>query len=217
MLTRSEIRRRVIRSGKFNLETTEGRAEMDSYLHKLDRWLNVGSMHNRLREWGLKKAVFSGPRKILEAVEFANGQMIERNMKRIYEAAGHQKNIYFYGDGAREGTVAIAKQLCFVNDLSPAYYSLSDIASIADGPMPDGLACYGGYVTMIDTSFDSEDGKVWTEKAHRVSKALGAMWGIKILFNLKNEKRLSGSFGKILWDVFNPELRMKITKRENGS
>ena len=203
---RSTIRRRLIATGRYD----DDREALEKHTDAVFRWRQQPNLQRLRKDHGFAGCEGRGAQAFLERVSFPNGQMAKRNLTRIEGPLSRDECVYLYGSGAGLVTLAMAWLAIFVHEQSIQYFDLSDLYKLVEIRIES--QPFRGW-TLIDTSFDPNDGKIWASQAHTIRSLSSYIRGGVLLFNSRREKYPNGAMGKVVTDLWTPVDRLEVMKK----
>jgi hypothetical protein len=176
-LTKEDIRRAAINSGRYVLTDPKAR-------EALELWVNFYYAWFQSNVWKLgpgRLALTNGPSVILQLVKTPTNKTMERFQQEVMERLENWTFVTFFGSGATLATLAFAKQICYQLHRRPRHVTLCDLFNW-DVDTGISLGTVPGDILLLEI-FGSGSGKVWFEKSMQILALLTSHRGPTILFS----------------------------------
>jgi len=198
-LTRADIRRTLLRRGRYDLDDPEDVRRLDKYVEGFERWVrsDVAKMLNG-------EPLHLSPRELLNGVKWGNSNMAIKNEKDVLASVKGRRPLKLIGNAALRVAIAFAKQACLQWGWEPRHLAVSNLITDAF----DYLTAGPRSVLILSTWPDADHGKLFVEAKAKLVSLLGGHSGATIIISERDER---GILDCEVATILRPKLMLKVS------
>lgn len=199
MLSRRDIREKLLNTGRFDLSTPEDLRKLDKMVLGAHAWLSSPEVMT-LEDGDAAKL---GPRQLLESIKWMGSSTPEKVVNDILRAMNSRGCVKLLGTKAMRAALAFSKQYCYQNCCPPVFVTGYELMNDNDIVRP------AKTVLIVTMSADGETGRIFPEARAKMAEKINVEAGPSFLIL---EDRYHGVLCEFLESLLRP--RVVLTARE---
>jgi hypothetical protein len=200
-LTRADIRRILLRRGRYDLSKPDDVKRLDRYVAGFEKFHS-----SEVAQLLDGEPLYKNPKQLLEGLKWSGSNTAKRNEKQLLDALKLRRAVKLLGPTALRVALAFTKQVCLQWNWRPYYCQASNLIT---HDFEDGLTDGPRSVLILDASMDTDSGQLFVEVQSKIVSLLRDHLGATLILG---DEKVTGHLDRQITSVLKPKLRLKMVE-----